>query len=421
MGAPSLVGFLTLCVVVAGYALIARRMSSTILTAPMLFILLGAVLSMGGHVVTETAETLLHPVAEVALIVLLFLDAAKTDLRALRQRHTWPLRMLLIGLPVTIALGTLAGALLFPTWSIIAVALAAAILAPTDAALGQAVVTNEAVPVRPRRALTVESGLNDGLALPAILFLAALVTASEAQNSQEWLIFGAKQVLLGPLAGIVVGTLGGWALLRAKSAGTTSSAYEGIGALAIAGTAYLGAGLIGGNGFIAAFVAGLAFGTVVKGACTFVYEFTESEGQLLSWAAFFLLGAALVPEAIAHLTVPMLGLILLSLFVVRPLAIWLSLLGTDAPPVTRLFFGWFGPRGLATALFALLVVENLPHALGEDIIHLAINTVWISALLHGITAAPGARWYARKTIKMAPHAEFSHDTSTPNISTKDTS
>ncbi len=373
----------------------------------MIFLGLGVLFSITGTMAHETSHALLHPVAEVTLVILLFNDAAQTDFAALRQRFVWPMRMLVIGLPLAILLGTLAGTVFFPEWSFVAVALMAAILAPTDAALGQAVVSNEAVPIRPRRALTVESGLNDGLALPIILFFAALAAATEAQDGAVWLVFGAKQILLGPLVGGIIGYIGGRAFLYAKSAETTSEVYEGIGALALAGAAYLGAIVIGGNGFISAFVAGLAFGVVIKGACKFVYEFTESEGQLLTWAAFFLLGAALVPEAVAHLTWPMLGFILLSLFVVRPLAIWISLIGTDAQTVTKLFFGWFGPRGLATALFALLVVENLPHALGEDILHLAINAVWISALAHGITAAPGARWYAAITNRMAPSAETS--------------
>jgi NhaP-type Na+/H+ or K+/H+ antiporter len=411
LGDTGLIGFFVLCMVTAGYALIAKRMSSTIITAPMIFLGLGVTFSVSGLITQQAGEALLHPVAEVTLVILLFLDAAQTDFAALRMRFIWPVRMLVIGLPLAIAFGTIAGALFFPDWPIVAVALAAAILAPTDAALGQAVVTNQAVPIRPRRALTVESGLNDGLALPAVLFFAALAAASGSQDSAQWLIFGAKQILLGPLAGVIVGIIGGVALLRAKSAGTTSDIYEGVGALALAGTAYLGAVLIGGNGFIAAFAAGLAFGMVVKGACKFIYEFTESEGQLLTWAAFFLLGATLVPDAIANLTLPMLGLILVSLFVVRPFAIWLSLLGTDAHATTKVFFGWFGPRGLATALFALLVLEQLPDALGQDILHLAINAVWISAILHGVTAAPGARWYATKTNHMAPCAETSHNNS----------
>ena len=141
-------------------------------------------------------------------------------------------------------------------------------------------------------------------------------------------------------------------------------------------------------------MAGLAFGYRVKGRCPFVYEFTENEGQLLSWSAFFLLGLILVPEAVAHLTLPGLALIFTFLFVVRPVAIWLSLIGSTARPITRLFFGWFGPRGLATALFALLVVQEVDGMLAEDILFFAINTVWISAVLHGVSAAPAARLFS---------------------------
>lgn len=394
-----MMGFLIVCMVTAGYSMIARRLASSILTAPMLFIFVGVVLSLTGLLSAHDMEVLLHPVAEIALVILLFLDAAQIDLRALRKSHVWPTRMLLIGLPMSVALGALSGLILFPAWPFAAIALVAAILAPTDAALGQAVVTNPHVPVRPRRALTVESGLNDGLALPVILFFASITAAESTANGGAWLVFGAKQIVLGPLIGAGIGALGGWVLLRAKAHATTSEIYEGVGALALAGSAYLAAVQLGGNGFIAAFAAGLAFGGIVKDACKFIFEFTESEGQLLSWAAFLLLGAALVPEAIAHLTWPMFALIVLSLFVVRPIAIWVSLIGTDAPPLTRLFFGWFGPRGLATALFALLVVEQIPHEFGEQILHIAVNAVWISALLHGLSAAPAAKWFGTKTAK----------------------
>ena len=194
-------------------------------------------------------------------------------------------------------------------------------------------------------------------------------------------------------------------MIFAKDHELTSETFEGIAALALAGASYLAATQVGGNGFIAAFVAGLAFGGVVQGRCKFIYEFVEGDGQILSWAAFLLLGAALVPSAIMHLTGPILALILVSLFVVRPVAIWVSLIGTDAPPITRLFFGWFGPRGLATALFALLVLEIVPHDLGEDILHIAVNTVWISALLHGVSAAPAAKWYGRKINLLAESAK----------------
>ena len=233
----------------------------------------------------------------------------------------------------------------------------------------------------------------------------------------NWLIFGAKQLLLGPVVGIAAGVTGGKLLLFAHQRNLTSETFEGIAALALAGTAYLGATQIGGNGFIAAFVAGLCFGKVVQGACRFVYEFTESEGQFLTWGAFFLLGLVLVPDAIQHLTLASLAIILPSLFVVRPLAIWLSLLGTDASPVTRLFFGWFGPRGLATALFALLILEQMTHDLAEPVLALAINAVWISALLHGLSAAPAAKWYAAKVGAMGacPETEKIESSAKPPI------
>ena len=393
------VGLLILTVFAAGFAMVAKRLTSTILTAPMVFIAFGFLLSQTDLLPHAEAETILHLVAEIALIVLLFLDAAQIDLEALRERHVWPVRMLAIGLPLSIVLGAVAAWPFLPGWPIAAVALVASILAPTDAALGQAVVTNPVVPERSRRALTVESGLNDGLALPAVLLFASLTAQVMDQDNTNWLLFGAKQLLLGPLVGVVVGFIGGTALIRAKERDLTSKTYEGVGAIALAATAYLGANAIGANGFISAFVAGLCFGNVVKGSCKFVYEFTESEGLLLTWGAFFLLGLALVPEALNHLTWSTLAIILISLFVVRPLAIWVSLAGTDASATTRLFFGWFGPRGLATALFALLVVPQISHDLAEPILALAVNAVWISALLHGLSAQPGAKWYAARIKK----------------------
>jgi NhaP-type Na+/H+ or K+/H+ antiporter len=267
------------------------------------------------------------------------------------------------------------------------------------------VVTNPLVPERSRRALTVESGLNDGLALPAVLLFASLTAEVIHDDSTNWLVFGAKQLLLGPLAGMIVGFAGGAVLIWAKKNALTADIYEGVGAIALASASYLAAIAVGGNGFIAAFVAGLCFGHVVQGRCKFVYEFTESEGLLLTWSAFFLLGLALLPDALQHLSWPMVALIISSLFIIRPVAIWISLLGTDASPITRLFFGWFGPRGLATALFALLVVSEIDHELAEPILALAINAVWISALLHGLTAQPGAKWYAAHVKSMGDCAE----------------
>ncbi len=385
--------------------MIAKWLSNSVLTAPMAFIAFGVFISTSHLLPQKEAEISLHLVAEVALVVLLFLDAAQIDLNALRQRNVWPVRMLVVGFPIMIILGTIAAIPFLPGWPLVAVVLVASILAPTDAALGKAVVRNPFVSDRGRRALSIESGFNDGLALPVVLAFASLT--AEVMNGEQinWFLFGAMQLTLGPLAGVVIGILGGKLLLIAKQLDLTEDIYEGIGTLALAGAAYLAATLIGGNGFISAFVAGLCFGNVVKGQCKFVYEFTESEGQILIWSAFFLLGLALVPQALAHLTLSNLGLILVSLFVVRPIAIWISLIGTDATPLTRLFFGWFGPSGLASALFALLILQQLNHELAEPILYLVVNTVWISALLHGLSATPVANWYAAKISAMGEFGE----------------
>lgn len=398
-------GLLTIALFTTAFAMVARRLASTVLTAPMLFIAFGLVLSFTGFMPAGDAEAIIHLVAEIALVLLLFFDAAQTDMQALRRRHVWPVRMLVIGLPVAIALGALAAWPFLPGWPVFAVIMVAAILAPTDAALGQAVVTNPVVPERARRALTVESGLNDGLALPAILLFASLAAETMGRDETNWILFAAKQLLLGPLVGIAIGFLGGTVLIFAKERRLTADTFEGVGALALAAAAYLGAGLIDGNGFIAAFFAGLCFGNVVKGRCKFVYEFTESEGLLVMWSAFLLIGLVLLPEALHLLTWPVAAIILVSLFVVRPLAIWLSLIGTDASATTRLFFGWFGPRGLATALFALLIVPRIDPQFAEPVLAIAINAVWISALLHGISAVPGGIWYARRVEGMGDCAE----------------
>jgi len=396
---------LIIAIVTACYTMFAQRLASTPLTAPILFIAFGALMSASGLINAHEFEGVLHLTAEIALIILLFLDASQIDLNVLRRDHGWPIRMLFAGLPLSVLIGSFFAWLLLPGWPIAAIVLMAALLAPTDAALGQAVVSNPNVPERTRRSLTVESGLNDGLALPLVLLFASLLSAEMSQDGGYWLTFAAAQLILGPLAGIALGWLGGRLLLWAKAHNYTSEIFEGVGAISLAAATYLFANQIGGNGFIAAFVGGLTFGNVVKGQCKFIYEFTESEGQLLSWGAFFLLGLVLVPTALTHLDGAAIAVILTSLVIVRPIAIWISLAGTDASSITRLFFGWFGPRGLATALFALLVAQQAGHEVAEPILMLAINAVWISALLHGVTAAPAARWYAKKLSEMADCAE----------------
>lgn len=385
------------------YCLAARRLSGWIVTGPMLFLSLGVGLDALGLVELEEAEAVLHILAEATLVVVLFSDASTVDFNRLRRRLAWPERMLIGGLPLAILFGFLVGLVLLPDWPVWELALLAAILAPTDAALGQAVVTNEAVPERVREALTVESGVNDGLALPAVLMFACIaVDGVHGDVQSNWLVFALEQIGLGAVAGTLVGVAGGLALTAAVNNRLTADAVVGVGVLALAALSYLLASSIGGNGFLAAFVGGLAFGAVTKGRCAVAFEFMENEGQLLVLSTFLLLGASVAPAALAHAEPVWILLILLSLFFVRPAAIWMSLWSSDAPPLAKGFMGWFGPRGLATALFALLVVEALPALeKGEEILFISVLAVLLSAALHGATAAPGARWYARRAAQAA--------------------
>ena len=398
-------GLLAVCMFTVAFAMVAKRLAMSMITAPMAFLAFGVLLSFTGWISDDAAEEILHIVAEITLIILLFLDAAQIDLAALRKQHVWPVRLLVFGMPLMLLLGIAAAAPFLPAMPLVAIALVAAILMPTDAALGQSVITNPLVPERVRRAITVESGLNDGLALPAVLLFASLAAGGMSADPVNWFTFTAKQLVLGPVVGGFIGLAGGAVLLFAKRRNLTSDIYEGVGAIALAAGAYLAADLIDGNGFIAAFAAGLAFGNIIQGKCKFVFEFTESEGQLLSWSAFLLIGLALVPNALSYLDPATLALILVSLIIVRPIVVWISLMGTDASPLTRIFIGWFGPRGLATALFALVALTEVSHELAEPILAIAVNAVWISALLHGVTAAPAARWYAKLIQRRGPCPE----------------
>ncbi|WFL77441.1 cation:proton antiporter [Altererythrobacter arenosus] len=390
------IGLLVVLAAIFTFAMFGRRLERTIITAPMVFLAVGYALSSTDWLPEDAARESLEILAEVTLVILLFLDASQIDLGHLKKQHVWPQRMLIRGMPLAIVFGTLAAWLFFPSWPLVALALVAALLTPTDAALGQSILMNKQIPVRVRRSLTVESGLNDGLALPAVLLFASLTAQAMDLGTRDWLLFAILQLTLGPLVGVVIGYAAGKAHLAADERMLSSRTLEGIAALTLAMATYLIADLVGGNGFMAAFVGGLCFGNIVKGKCDFVFEFSEGEGQLLMWGTFLLVGLTLLPDALAMLDWRVAGLILVSLFIVRPLAIWLSLAGSDASPTTRLFFGWFGPRGLATAIFALLIIEKLDGWLAAPIMAVAINAVWISALLHGVTAAPLGNAYARK-------------------------
>ena len=386
---------------VLAFGLVSRRLQTGFVTPPMAFVGFGLLVGPDalGWLDLDLDGAIVHLLTEITLVLVLFGDAARIDVRALRRELGLPVRMLLVGLPGTLALGVAAGVLIFPELGWLGAAVLAAILAPTDAALGQAVVSSEHVPQRIRQALNVESGLNDGIALPVVLVLAALAAAGHTdaasdRSAGDWLRFAAMQVTLGPVMGVAVGVAGAQLLRRAAGRQWMSETFEQLAGVALAVLAFATAELVGGNGFISAFVAGLALGHLERGHCQRLHRFLEAEGQLLMLLVFLLLGSALAWDALRDASWKTAVYVLTSLTLVRMLPVGLSLLGSGLRPISVLFLGWFGPRGLASLLFGMLVLERegLPHA--DEIFAVVIATVLASVLLHGLSAAPAARAYA---------------------------
>jgi sodium/hydrogen antiporter len=336
----------------------------------------------------------------------LFTDAASTNLSALRQNEALPLRLLGIGMPLTIVLGTAVAALVLTDLTFWEAAIVGVVLAPTDAALGQAVVSNPRLPLRMRQALGVEAGLNDGLSVPFLaLFLSLAEAEEEHLSAYIWIRFALEQVGFGILVGIGVGLVGGWLVRGASQRGWMTDSFQRLALLALAIIAWALADQIGGNGFIAAFVGGLLIGPSVKRLGERVIRFTEAEGQLLSLSVFFIFGV-LVLGAIQPLSWEVALYALLSLTLIRMLPVALSLYGTHLRGVSVLFAGWFGPRGLASIVLGLIVVEEAPLLPGREEIEAVVAlTVLLSVLLHGVTAVPLSAVYARRVRGMEADAQ----------------
>ena len=401
-----MVDFIVLASVVFAFGLVSRRLEGTILTAPIVFVAAGMVLGPAAFGLVEFGlddHTVLL-VGEIALAIVLFTDAARINLSALRQNEGLPLRLLGIGMPLTIAFGTAAAALLLTNLSIWEAAIVGTVLAPTDAALGQAVVSNPRVPVRVRQALNVEAGLNDGLSVPFLALFLILAVEEERLSANLWIRFALEQVGLGILVGIGVGLAGGWLVSQASRRAWMTGSFQRIAMLALALIAWALADQIGGNGFIAAFVGGLAVGPTVERVGEHLIRFSEAEGQLLNLSVFFIFGVLAV-GFMETLTWQVALYAVLSLTVIRMLPVAASLLGTHLRSVSVLFAGWFGPRGLASIVLGLIVIAEAPQLAGAGEIELVVaSTVLLSVLLHGVTAAPLSAAYARRVEGMSADA-----------------
>ena len=393
-------GFALLAGILFVHALVSRRLERTVVTAPMLYTLAGLVLGPValGLVHLELGSHDFLVLGEIALVLLLFSDAARVDVRNRHGLASLPVRLLGIGMPLTIVLGAVLGLVVLGSLSFQEAALLATILAPTDAALGQAVVGNPRVPARIRQALNVEAGLNDGMSMP---FLAVFLTMAEAevraQPFRVWLGAAGAQIGFGVLVGASVGLAGGWLVREARERRWMTGTFMRLGLLALAVIAWLAADALGGNGFIAAFVAGLAVGYIVGDAGEALIEFTEADGLLLALAVFFVFGVIAGPllQALSW----QVGLYaILSLTVVRMVPVALALIGMRLHPASMLFVGWFGPRGLASIVLGLIVILDGPPLPGRDLIVTAVvATVLLSILAHRLTSVPLSRSYARLT------------------------
>lgn len=379
------------------FGLFSKRLEGTPITLPIVFTGFGWLIGTAGLGLAEIdpSHGVIHTIAELTLVLVLFSDAARIDLKRLVSDHDLPLRLLCVGMPLTIITGAIVTMWVFPEATLPMVFLVASILAPTDAALGQSVVSSPAVPVRIRQALNVESGLNDGVALPLVLAFAIWAGApvEDGTGLGDIVVFASLQLVLGPLVGLCIGYVGARLIDSAIVRRWITEPFQGIAILCVALAAFATAGAVGGNGFISAFTAGILFGSTLRQHCKFLFEFMETEGQLLTLLTFLIFGAVMLPQALDHAVWGTVLLTILFLTIVRMLPVAVALKGLGLSLPSKLFLGWFGPRGIASILFALLILEEYPIPGGEELLACVVITVAFSILLHGVSAAPLAKAY----------------------------
>jgi len=383
------------------FSLVSRRLERTIVTGPILFAVAGVIVMLVAPTTGETdLETFRH-VAEIALVMLLFTDASRTDLRLLKSIRRLPERLLSIGLLLSIVLGALLAKLLFPSLSLFEAGILGAILAPTDAGLGQVIVTSSRVPKRVREALNVEAGLNDGLAVPFFLFFLALALPGPSEGA-NLLNFIYEQLGYGVAIGAGIGFLGGKLLAHAHRREWMGAHAATLAVVTLPLLAMIACEHVGASMFIAAFVAGAAVQMPYRQVGSHGSEFAEGWGQLLSQAVFFYFGMIFL-RSLGHVTAAMAAYAVLSLTVVRMAPVALALLGTRTSRPTVLFMGWFGPRGLASIVLGLVFLEQEAHLAGEaTIVRAVVTTVFLSILAHGVTATPGIKLYGKAVQALPP-------------------
>jgi NhaP-type Na+/H+ or K+/H+ antiporter len=380
------------------YSLVSRRLEQTVITAPIVFTSAGILLVLASPELRDLGlerESLLM-LAETGLVMLLFTDATHISIKKLKSKERLPLRLLSIGMLLTILLGAVAAHLVFPQLTIWEAGILAAILAPTDAGLGQVIVRSPRLPMRIRQTLDVEAGLNDGLSVPFLLFFIAVSRLGTERAGAVLLNFIFEQLGMGALVGLTVGLIGGLLLGVARRREWMAESVQQLGLVALPILSMLACGPVNGSMFIAAYVAGLAVQTGFRDASARSLEFTEGWGQLFDYFVFFLFGL-LATTAFRQFSPFHALYAVLSLTVVRMVPVAIALIGTRLSSATVLFMGWFGPRGLASIVLGLVYLEEEAQLPGEQTIRLVVMaTVMLSIFAHGFSAMPGIDLYARK-------------------------
>jgi NhaP-type Na+/H+ or K+/H+ antiporter len=391
-------GMIVLFGLLAIYAFTAKRLSTSPVTGPMLFMLVGFLVGPAGMAMIDqdTGVRLVSLLFEVTLVVVLFTDAFNLDVGGFGDAVRLPGRLLGIGFPVMVGIGWVAAYMMFPELGVAAAGLVAVLLAPTDAALGQAVISNPGVPSRIRNALNIESGLNDGLALPLFFVLLDAAVAMEGIGGGGQVLWAVlSQVALAVAVGVAVGTGGTRLAIVAHRRGWTEFEQAQIAMTALALFSWAVADALGASGFIAAWVAGLSGGMAGRRELERPAEFSEDLGSVLTLLSFALFGALALGESIAEMDLRVLLYAILSLFVFRLVSVLVATVRARLGMATVLYLGWFGPRGLASIILVLIVLEDSDLLVTPLITRLMIATVSLSVLLHGASSWWGSNRYAR--------------------------
>ncbi len=400
------------CFIVWG--LVSGRLERWDVSAPIAFVVLGLLVTHGPTALIHFSlhSSTVRSLAELTLAVVLFADASRVNLRALRADAAIPVRLLAIGLPLSIAAGVATAAVLFGSSGLWVAAAIGAMVAPTDAALGASILGDERVPAMVRRTLNVESGLNDGIATPFVnVFIAGAVTADAIAGTH--LGSALIQLVVGALLGIGIGVVGATLLAVSRRHRWSSAGFRPLAILALALFSYSTALVAGTNGFVAAFLAGLAFGTVDRHNDQAMVIFTEEAGTLLSLLVWFVFGAVMLVPGLEDADWRDVVFALLALTALRMVPVALALTGSALDWVTVTFIGWFGPRGLASVVFALIAVDALEPSQAKVVLAAVTLTVALSVLLHGVSASPLATRYGRYTDKRLERHRREHERTLP--------